>query len=69
MYAIATRLVGFRSDTLRVNVTRREGRYVWCTTADIQDAGTPLILDVSQVRDMPEAGGMVWHRDGLVVFG
>lgn len=50
MYAIASGLRGFRSSTLRVHVLRVEGAYAWVRTADIQDAGTALVLDVSQIE-------------------
>ena len=38
MYAIATGLRGFRSDSLRVRITRQEPDYVWVITADLLDA-------------------------------
>jgi hypothetical protein len=49
MYAVASRLVGFKSSWLRVRILRTEGSYVWCITADLRDAGTKLVLDASQV--------------------
>ena len=68
MYALASGLVGFRSSTLRVRVTREEGPYVWVVTADLMDAGTPLTLDAAQVvREAPVV--VERHRDGLVTFG
>lgn len=66
-YAIASRLVGFATDSLRVRVTRREAGCVWCVTADISNAGTPLVLDASQVADEQATSDPI-HRDGLVVF-
>lgn len=67
MYALATRLVGFRADSLRVRIVRTEGSNVWVRTADLLDSGTPLVLDASQIE--PEAtGDVLRHHDGLVVF-
>ena len=54
-YALASKLVGFSSTTLRVQVLRSEGDYRWVITADLRDAGTKLVLDASQVRDEPDA--------------
>lgn len=71
LYAIATGLRGFASDSLRVLVVRAEGPNVWVRTADLRDAGTPLVLDASQVtleEDLPSEGDAV-HAAGLVVFG
>jgi hypothetical protein len=57
-YYFATDLVGFRSaagvpaTTLRVRVTERRDGYVWCRTADLLDAGTPLVLADRQVREV-----------------
>jgi hypothetical protein len=66
-HAIAHNLRGFRSSTLRVFVTRVEGAYVWVRTADLIDAGTPLVLDAAQVE--PEQPVTVErHADGLVWF-
>lgn len=67
MYAIATRLIGFRSSTLRVRITERRGDYVWVITADLLDAGTKLVLDASQIEVEGESE-VVRHRDGLVSF-
>jgi hypothetical protein len=68
-YAIATGLVGFRSSELRVKVTRAEGEYVWVVTADLQDAGTFLVLSASQVEAEPQATAEVLsHKTGLVAF-
>lgn len=53
-YAVAYELQGFGYTSLRVNVTRVEGTYAWCRTADLRDAGTPLILDLSQIEWEPE---------------
>jgi hypothetical protein len=70
MYALATGLVGFSSDTLRVRVVRQEGAYVWVRTADLRDAGTPLTLDAAQVTPLADyADEGVRHRSGLVVMG
>jgi len=71
-YAVASGLVGFRSTSLRVIVTRRSGAYVWVVTADLLDAGTPLVLSPNQVvMEADQAGySAPWrHRDGLVTFG
>lgn len=48
-YALASNLIGFKRDTLRVKVVRSEGNYRWIVTADLSDAGTHLVLDSSQV--------------------
>lgn len=66
-YAIASGLVGFRSSSLRVRVTRREYGLVWCLTADIQDAGTQLILNEHQVVAIRDNESLS-HKDGFVVF-
>jgi|GEM_PF-3994485 len=50
MYALASNLIGFSSSTLRVKVTRTDRHYAWVMTADLQDAGTWLVLDISQVK-------------------
>lgn len=66
-YAVASGLKGFRSSTLRVKITRQEGQYTWVVTADLLDAGTPLVLDTVQVT--PEVSETVLtHRSGLVAF-
>lgn len=66
-YAVASGLKGFRSSTLRVKITRQEGQYTWVVTADLLDAGTPLVLDIAQVT--PEVSETVLiHRTGLVAF-
>ena len=65
-YALAVGLVGFRSSRLRVRVVRREGGVVWCSTADLLDVGTPLVLDAAQVIPIHEAEAAMRHRDGRV---
>lgn len=66
-YAVASGLRGFRSDRLRVRVTRLEDGFAWVRTADLLDAGTPLTLDAGQIA--PETPEMVCrHADGLVAF-
>jgi hypothetical protein len=50
-YFFATSLIGFRSATLRVRVTERRDGYVWCRTADLLDAGTPLVLRDEQITE------------------
>ena len=67
-YATASKLVGFRSDTLRVKVLRSEGNYRWVVTADLLDAGTQLVLDASQVKS-EKSEITLRHKNGLVVFG
>ena len=67
MYAIATGLRGFRSSSLRVRIERTEGSIVWVRTADLLDAGTPLILDASQVT-AEEAETGLRHKTGLVTL-
>lgn len=64
---IASNLRGFVSSSLRVIETRRDGDYVWVTTADLRDTGTKLVLDASQISDLPEEYGQR-HREGLVTF-
>jgi len=66
-YAVASGLIGFRSSTLRVKVTRQEGPYTWIVTADLLDAGTPLVLDTAQVTpEVPET--VLMHKAGMVAF-
>ena len=48
-YALASNLIGFKNDTLRVKVVRSEGNYRWVVTADLSDSATNLVLDASQV--------------------
>ena len=67
-YGIANGLVGFSNDRLRVRIERTDGRYVWCRTADLADAGTPLTLDASQVEPLNEEGHTTSHRSGFVIF-
>ena len=54
-HATAYGLKGFGKNRqhLRVTVDRLEGRYVWVTTADRKDTGTPLVLDTEQVYAEP----------------
>ena len=74
-YAFAHNLIGFASTTLRVKVTRvDEGQgLVWVRTADLQDAGTPLVLNIRQVESEEEAdwaADAAWqHQSGLVFLG
>lgn len=71
VYAIAYGLKGFgRRSSMRVRIERMDARYVWCRTACVADAGTPLVLDRSQIeleRDLIEE--TMSHRDGLVALG
>lgn len=71
-YAIAYGVRGFgkRPTSIRVKVTRVEGSYVWCHTASLKDAGTPLVLDLSQIQFEEDwlDEEPVQHRDGLVVL-
>lgn len=68
MAYIASSLIGFPSSSLRVNVIRREGGYVWVRTADLLDSGTALVLSASQVQP-EEAETVSFHKTGLVTFG
>lgn len=68
-YALASHLVGFADALLRVRVERIEGRIAWVRTADLREAGTPLVVDLSQLRGFEiqrEEDGAVRHRTGLV---
>lgn len=59
-YALAFRLVGFPSSTLRVRVREiQHGRYAIVHTADLLDAGTMLLLDIDKLEALEEnpAGG------------
>lgn len=74
-YALATGLIGFSDSTLRVYIARIEGAGVLSTnaqvfvrTADLRDAGTPLVLDASQIKLIDEAAATVTHKTGLVSF-
>ena len=70
-YAIASGLVGFSSDSLRVRVERVEGEYVFVRTADLREtAGIPLCLSADQIRYESDADQVVgWrHKDGLVTL-
>ena len=51
-YFFATDLVGFRSSTLRVRLVERRDGYAWVVTADLLDAGTPLVLADRQVQEV-----------------
>ena len=55
---------------MRVKVERIDERSnnVWVRTADLRDAGTPLVLDLDRVRPEPEGDASLRHRDGLVVL-
>ena len=69
-YAIAKNLRGFRSSTLRVRVLERRAGHVWVRTADLLDAGTPLVLREENVEPEPGADvAAVRHPAGLVAFG
>ena len=67
-YAIATGLKGFGiHTTLRVKVQRIEHGNVFVRTADLADAGTPLVLSEAQVE--PERPiYTLSHKSGLVQF-
>jgi hypothetical protein len=67
-YAVAHRLIGFRSSSLRVRIVEQLSNGDFnVVTADLLDAGTPLTLSASQVEG--EALVTVTrHRDGLVAF-
>jgi hypothetical protein len=50
-YAVAYGLKGFgRHKHLRVRIERLEGSYAWVRTTSLHDAGTALVLDVSQLE-------------------
>lgn len=66
-YAIARNLRGFKASSLRVKITRSEGAYVWVVTADLLDAGTPLVLDASQIEILVSET-VTSHKNGLVIF-
>lgn len=67
-FALATSLIGFRTSTLRVRVIDRRDGCVWVITADLIDVGTRLVLDPSQVEELPDYVTEVTyrHKDGLV---
>jgi hypothetical protein len=68
-YAIASGMIGFDRSSLRVLVTRIDGQHVWIRTADLSDAGTPLVLDVHQIQPMDEyVTGGAQYSYGLVAF-
>jgi len=70
-YFIASGLIGFTSDSLRVRLVRDFGNGdVLVMTASLLDAGCKLLLNKSQLTPMEETVevGMI-HRDGLVVLG
>ena len=53
---------------MRVKVERIDERAkcIWVRTADLRDAGTPLVLDLDKVRLEADAPAGLIHRDGLV---
>jgi len=71
-YFIASGLVGFTSDSLRVRLVRDfgNGKDVLVMTASLLDAGTTLLLNWSQLKPFEETVevGMI-HRNGLVILG
>ena len=69
-YALATNLRGFGPlfTELRVKVLDVRDGMVWVRTADLHDAGTPLVLDAWKVHMLSETVETVRHRDGLVTF-
>lgn len=74
-HALAHNLIGFPCSTLRVMITRIDeaSGNVWVRTADLLDAGTPLVLDIKQVESEEEAAWAadeaLRHVDGLVWLG
>lgn len=50
VHALAHRLVGFQSSTLRVRIEEWRDGCAWIVTADLLDAGTSLVLDISKVE-------------------
>ena len=72
-HAFAHNLIGFPCTTLRVMVTRVDevNGFVWVRTADLLDAGTPLVLNIRQVESEEEAAWAAEttrHCNGLVTF-
>jgi len=70
-YFMASGLIGFSSDSLRVRLVRDFGNGdVLVMTASLLDAGCKLLLKRSQLTPFEETVeiGMM-HRDGLVVLG
>lgn len=66
-YAIANNLKGFPTSSLLVNVIERRDGCAWVVTADLLDAGTPLVLDENQLE--AEKVFKVWmHKKGVVEF-
>ena len=70
-YGIASNLKGFGDRTwLRVRIEREEYGLVWVRTADLADAGTPLVLKAEQVEVETEYETVLRHKDGLIaLFG
>ena len=70
-YGLASGLVGFPTSELRVKVTEaaRSG-HIWVMTADLADAGTPLVLREEQVQPLEDyVSADAWqHKSGLVIF-
>ena len=67
MYAIATGLRGFRVSTLRVRIVRDLQGCYDVVTADLLDAGTPLILSKDKVQ-LETPCEVISHKSGLVQF-
>lgn len=67
-YAIASGLIGFQASELRVRVTEIRGDYAWVITADILDAGTRLILNPGQLREIEDPAPSLRHCNGLVAI-
>lgn len=66
-YAVAHNLIGFKSSSLRVKVTRIDGDNYFVTTADLLDAGTRLVLAGDQIApEEPET--VLTYKTGLVSF-
>lgn len=70
-YAIASGLIGFHASELRVRIIENvSADTVLVRTADLRDAGTPLALNVSQIRPMADTVSVgVRHSTGLCVMG
>jgi hypothetical protein len=64
-YAIASGLVGFPLESLRVRVIGTQVGVVFVVTADLIDAGTHLVLDPDQLRAIEPEVDLVYSQ-GLV---
>lgn len=68
-YALANDLVGLPSSTLRVKIEQfLSAQDILVRTASLQDAGTLLNLNVSQLEAIPDEN-VYHHAAGLVTLG